>query len=147
MKEIRAGLFIGLFAAPIAGLSVWAQEARDPAIIILDVEENGVVKGPDQPMKPVTFDDPILGGAPEIRGKTIPEVFEMSPRFPPIEGLPDELWKNQHCTGCHEWNRERICEQATNYLDPAFADNLAKPHPLGGSFKANLKLWAEDGCP
>lgn len=152
MKEFRAELVIGLFAALLVGAPALAQDARDPAVIILDVDEAGAPDGSaeeaTEAVGPVTFLSPLLGGVPEIRGRTIEQVFtEASPLFPPLDGLPEEIWKEQKCTGCHEWTRERICEQATNYLDPAFADNLAKPHPLGGSFKANLKLWAEDGCP
>ena len=147
MKENRAGLVIGLIVALLGATVTGAQEAGDPAVIILDVEEDGGVEGPDTPVGPVRWGAPLIGGVPEIRGKTIEEVFtENSPLFPPLEGLPEEIWKGQTCTNCHEWTRERICEQATNYLNPDFADNLAKEHPLGGTFKANLKLWAEDGC-
>ncbi|MGR3792934.1 hypothetical protein [Vannielia sp. SX4] len=147
MKEIRAGLVIGLIAALGGAWAAGAQQAGDPAVIILDVEEDGAVEGPDAPVGPVRWGEALIGGAPEIQGKTIEQVFtEGSPLFPPIEGLPDEVWKDQLCTSCHEWTQERICEQATNYLDPAFADNLAKEHPMGGTFKGNLRLWAEDGC-
>lgn len=152
MRKFRAELGIGLFAALLAGAPIPAQETRDPAVIILDVDEGNAASSPDKELEeavgPVTFDSPLLGGTPEMRGKTIEQVFtEASPLFPPLEGLPEEIWKGQKCTSCHQWTRERICEQATNYLDPAFADNLAKQHPLGGSFKANLKLWAAEGCP
>ncbi|SIO15614.1 hypothetical protein [Vannielia litorea] len=147
MKEIRAGLVIGLFAALLGAVASGAQDAGDPAVIILDVEEDGEVEGPEEPVGPVRWDEPLTGSAEEIRGKTIEQVFtENSPLFPPLEGLPEEIWKAQTCTTCHEWTRERICEQATNYLNPEFSENLTKPHPLGGTFKANLKLWAEDGC-
>ncbi|QDC11437.1 hypothetical protein FHY55_20350 [Oceanicola sp. D3] len=150
MKENRAGLVIGLFAALfLAGVAV-AQGTGDPAVIILDVDENEQetgAPGQDVPVGPVRWGEPLQGGVEDIRGKTIEQVFtESSPLFPPLEGLPEEIWKDQTCTNCHEWTRERICEQATNYLKPEFADNLAKAHPLGGTFKANLKLWAEDGC-
>ncbi|MFY0633980.1 MAG: hypothetical protein JXQ91_09205 [Vannielia sp.] len=147
MKENRAGLVIGLFAALLVAASAAAQEARDPAVIILDVEENGQVEGPEDPVGPVRWGEPLVGGVEEIRGKTIEQVFtENTPLFPPLEGLPEEIWKEQTCTNCHEWTQERICEQATNYLNPEFIDNLTKPHPLGGTFKGNLKLWAEEGC-
>lgn len=147
MKENRAGLGIGLFIALFGAVAAVAQEARDPAVIILDVEENAESGEASEPVGPVRWGEPLAGGAPEIVGKTIEQVFtENSPLFPPLEGLPEEIWKDQKCTTCHEWTRDRICEQATNYLNPDFADNLTKEHPLGGSFKANLKLWAEDGC-
>ena len=147
MKEIRAGVAVGLIAALLGAIAVSAQESGNPAVIILDVEEGGSAEGSEEPVGPVRWGEPIAGGVEEIRGRTIEQVFtEGSPLHPPLEGLPDEVWKDQKCTSCHEWTRERICEQATNYLDPAFSDNLVKPHPLGGTFKTNLKLWAEEGC-
>lgn len=100
--------------------------------------------GGDQTM---TFETPISDGTPEIIGLTIQQVFNsVSPQFPPIEGLPEELWKNQKCSNCHQWNRERLCEQGRFYVDRPDYDPMNKKHPLGGTFKVNIREWARAGC-
>jgi hypothetical protein len=94
----------------------------------------------------VTFSGPIQSGEPQIVGKSIEQLIAGGPLFPPFEGIPDELWKGQHCTNCHQWNRDRLCEQAQFYLQGDAARSLEKPHPLGLSFKQVLKAWAAGGC-
>ncbi|EAQ03136.1 hypothetical protein OB2597_13368 [Pseudooceanicola batsensis HTCC2597] len=94
----------------------------------------------------VFFDRPLEHGAAEIVGKTIMEVATSSPVFPPIEGLPEELWKEQSCSNCHQWTRADLCEQAKFYNREVAARSLQKEHPFGGSFKRNLKIWADGGC-
>lgn len=95
---------------------------------------------------PVLFSEPLLTGAPEIVGKSIEELVAGSPIFPPIEGIPEELWKDQSCANCHEWTREALCTQASTYLAASASRSLAKQHPYGGTFKQNLRRWAEGGC-
>jgi len=95
---------------------------------------------------PVLFSEPLLTGAPEIVGKSIEDLVAGSPIFPPIEGIPEELWKDQSCANCHEWTREALCTQATTYLSASASRSLAKQHPYGGTFKQNLRRWAEGGC-
>ncbi|MCX7889135.1 MAG: caspase family protein [Rhodobacteraceae bacterium] len=95
----------------------------------------------------VTFSTPIRSGEPQIVGRSIEELIRSEPLFPPFEGIPDELWKGQHCTNCHQWTRDRICEQAQFYLGAEAARSLEKPHPLGLGFKQTLKAWAQAGCP
>jgi hypothetical protein len=107
---------------------------------------NGVTVVPQGSMM-VTFSGPIQSGEPQIVGKSIEQLIAGQPMFPPFEGIPDELWKGQHCTNCHQWNRERLCEQAGFYLGGDAARSLEKPHPLGLSFKQTLKAWAAAGCP
>lgn len=94
----------------------------------------------------VRYDLPLTSGVAEITGKTIAEVTEGSPLFPPIEGLPDEVWKGKHCSDCHQWTREALCTQANVYVTANGERSLDKQHPFGGSFKKNLKTWAADGC-
>ena len=94
----------------------------------------------------VLFDRPLERGAPEIVGRTIMEVTELSPAFPPIEGLPDAMWKGQTCTNCHQWTRDALCTQAQTYLKESGTRALAKEHPFGGSFKQNLRAWARGDC-
>lgn len=93
---------------------------------------------------PVFYDQPLSYGVPEIVGLTIAEVLAGSPLFAPIEGLPDEVWRDKTCGNCHQWTRQDLCNQGTTYLGASRA--LTKEHPYGGSFKKNLQIWAEGGC-
>jgi uncharacterized caspase-like protein len=92
------------------------------------------------------FSEPMTQGTVAIVGRTIEEAASGAPLFPPIEGLPDELWKGQDCANCHQWTQTSLCDQANTYLTEAGAASLEKQHPYGGSYKRNLKHWAEGGC-
>jgi len=91
------------------------------------------------------FDQPIPFGPFPVNGKSIKQMIaEHSPLFPPIEGLPDELWKKK-CTTCHKWNQERLCAQGKTYAKtPRYA--LRHQHPFGGVYKIALMRWAKSGC-
>lgn len=95
---------------------------------------------------PVAFDAPIPGDIEGVSGQSIAQLITGSPRFPPVEGLPDAVWKDRTCASCHEWTRDRLCTQAGTYLADAGARSLAKQHPYGGGFKQTLRSWAEGGC-
>jgi hypothetical protein len=90
------------------------------------------------------FDQPIPFGAFPVNGHSIAEMIEQVPLFPPIEGLPEDLWKKK-CTTCHQWNQARLCEQATTYVRSP-RDVLRVPHPFGGTLKLALMRWAKSGC-
>ncbi len=94
----------------------------------------------------ITFLSPLDAEVPEVKGQSIADLIASSPIFPPIEGLPDELWKDQNCSNCHEWTRERICTQAETYLSLNMQRSLDKAHPFGGALKRSLKAWAAGGC-
>ncbi len=94
----------------------------------------------------IAFDAPIPGGIEGVSGQSIAQLIAGSPRFPPIEGLPDVVWKDKTCASCHEWTRERLCTQANTYLADAGARSLHKQHPYGGGFKQTLRSWASGGC-
>lgn len=95
----------------------------------------------------LSFTTPIARGDPQIVGRSIQEVFTTaSPLFPPIEGLPEELWKDQKCSNCHQWTKELLCDQGKFYLSSNATRSLEREHPLGGSFKMNLRDWAQGGC-
>lgn len=94
----------------------------------------------------VTFTQALISDVPEISGKSIADLIKSSPLFPPIEGLPEEYWKNQTCSNCHEWTADRLCEQASVYLKLDRQRSLDKQHPFGGALKHNLKDWAAGGC-
>ena len=94
----------------------------------------------------ITFESPLDSEVESVNGKSIAELIGTTPLFPPVEGLPDEYWKNQHCSNCHEWTRERICTQANTYLSLNMQRSLDKAHPFGGVLKRSLKAWAAGGC-
>lgn len=94
----------------------------------------------------VTFNEPLTVGDPEVVGRSLKELIEGRPLFPPVEGLPESYWKTETCSSCHEWEPANLCDQAKTYLSEAGAENLTKKHPYGGSFKQNLRSWAISGC-
>lgn len=94
----------------------------------------------------LTLSSTLTFGNSHVRGQTISELVAGSPQFPPIEGLPDELWKGQSCSNCHQWTPETLCDQAETYVKRPAAGNVTKQHPYGGGLKVNLRRWALDGC-
>ena len=94
----------------------------------------------------LTFNTPFPVGE-QIQGRSIAQLIATaSPQFAPIEGLPDEAWQGKSCANCHAWNQASLCDQAKTYTKPEAAEALAKPHPLGATFKIGLKAWALGGC-
>jgi len=90
------------------------------------------------------FNEPWEQGAFPLNGRSLEQLSNAIPLFAPIEGLPDEVWKKP-CTGCHQWNKERLCEQAQSYIsDPAKIFRIQHPH--GGIVKNALFQWASAGC-
>lgn len=100
----------------------------------------------EQPGQVVTLNGRLTFGNDRILGKTIAELVRGSPHFPPIEGLPEALWKDQTCSGCHQWTPEALCVQAQTYAANPSSASVEKSHPYGGDFKVNLRYWAEGGC-
>lgn len=94
----------------------------------------------------INFDTVLATGMAEIDGRSIKELLAGSPLFPPIEGLPEAVWKDKSCSGCHQWTREAICDQANVYMADNGARGLDKQHPYGGTFKETLRRWAAGGC-
>ncbi len=90
------------------------------------------------------FNEPVPFGAYPVRGRTLEELAAGEPLFSPIEGLEDELWKKP-CTTCHQWNKERLCEQGSSYIKAA-KYVLRHQHPYGGPYKLALMRWAKSGC-
>ena len=93
---------------------------------------------------PITFEMPIVFGDPQIDGKSLAQLIEGKPLYAPIEGLDKAIWSN-HCSNCHEWNKDRLCEQAKNY-DKIDISIMRIEHPLGNRFKVALANWAHNGC-
>ena len=94
----------------------------------------------------LTFTGPLPEGDPAVKGKAIADLIKGQPLFAPIEGIPDELWKGQQCSNCHQWTRELLCEQGKFYLSENATRSLGKEHPYGGTFKSNVGKWASAGC-
>ncbi len=99
-----------------------------------------------QPTRSITFIDPLVSDIPEVHGRSIAMLMNSLPLHSPVEGLPDEYWRDQSCSACHQWSEDRLCDHATRYLGPAGTAASAKPHPFGGSFKDHLRHWAAGGC-
>lgn len=94
----------------------------------------------------LTFTTPFPSGE-HVKGQSIADLIATgSPQFAPIEGLPDEAWRDKSCANCHAWTKASLCDQAKTYTKPEAADALSKPHPLGQTFKLGLKEWALGGC-
>ena len=94
----------------------------------------------------VTFDTALVAPGTAIDGILLSEITQLSPMFPPVEGLPEEYWKDVTCSNCHEWNKDRLCEQSNVYLNLSGQKSLEKPHPFNGVLKRNLRQWAAGGC-
>ena len=146
LEAFPDGIFAELVKIEIAGIE--AKEAAQKVAAAPEPEptpEAVELPAPVEPL-PVFFDQPMQEGTAEIVGKTILQAANGSPLFPPIEGLPETMWKDQECSSCHQWDRESLCTQAVTYLKQSASRALEKQHPYGGSFKRNLKNWAKGDC-
>ena len=94
----------------------------------------------------VRYDTPLSAPGSVIDGILLSEITTLSPQFPPVEGLPEEYWKDTTCSNCHEWNKERLCDQSNVYLNLSGQRNLEKQHPFDGVLKRHLRQWAAGGC-
>lgn len=92
----------------------------------------------------LNFTDPVPFGPFPVRGRSLEQLANSLPLFAPIDGLPEERWKRQ-CTSCHQWNKDRLCDQGKSYVaDPASIIRIQ--HPYGGPYKKALATWADSGC-
>jgi hypothetical protein len=102
---------------------------------------------PGPPIRPedmLRFDQPIPFGPFPVNGHSIAEMIQSTPLFSPIEGVDESVWKRP-CANCHQWNKDRMCEQGATYVrDPK--NVLRVPHPFGGALKIALMRWAKSGC-
>ena len=90
------------------------------------------------------FDQPIPFGPYPVNGHSIKDMMNSDPMFSPVEGLDENLWKKK-CTSCHQWDKDRLCQQALSYLR-APKNVLRIQHPFGGTLKVALMRWARSGC-
>lgn len=138
------GLAAGLSLDPeaeirsyLADVAPEARIIRTQGIVIIDAID---------PSGPVYYSEPLTEAAPDIIGRSLEELIGAAPLHPPVEGLPPEYWQNQTCAGCHQWDQDTLCTQAEFYTTDSGQNNLLKLHPFGGSFKRNLRVWAQGGC-
>lgn len=94
----------------------------------------------------VTYNSPLAFGDEHLIGQSLADITASSPAYPPIAGLPEELWKNQSCKSCHNWTRADLCVQANNYVAMDPKKYREKMHPFGGLLKINLRNWAQNDC-
>lgn len=99
---------------------------------------------PDAAADVLLFDQPVPFGPFPVNGKSLKELAEMVPLFPPIEGLEKALWE-KNCSTCHKWDKQRLCHQGGTYAKLA-RYVLRHQHPFGGAYKIALMKWAKSGC-
>ena len=97
-----------------------------------------------RPEDVLRFDQPIPFGPYPLNGRSLKELMDTVPMFPPIEGIDESLWK-KNCTSCHQWNQARLCEQAKTYVTTP-RNALRVPHPFGGTLQVAMMRWAKSGC-
>lgn len=125
-----------------AAASAVTEEPEEQEVAVLEASRAAVV-----PMgTELTWTMPFTSGGDALMGKSIEELVTLSPLFPPIEGLPEELWKDQSCSNCHQWTQEALCTQGQTYVNADSDEAVSKQHPYGGGFKLNVRAWAEGGC-
>jgi uncharacterized caspase-like protein len=142
VQQFPNSVFLEVARAEIEALTKAAAEAPpvvevDPATAALEAELAAQV---------ITFTTPLTAGNDAIIGQSIEHLIATTPLFAPIEGLPEEVWKDQHCDSCHQWTQEALCTQATTYLGQNAQRSLDLEHPLGNAFKLTLRAWAQGGC-
>lgn len=113
-----------------------ALKAPDPAATPQPAPVTGIV----------TYATPIDSGLAEIDGQTIADLLGAAPLYPPLDGLPEVIWKDKGCNTCHQWTREQLCGQGNTYLSLNMQRSLDKKHPFGGGLKQHLRSWAAGGC-
>jgi hypothetical protein len=92
----------------------------------------------------VTFTGKITEGPTPVNGSSLEQLINGVPTFPPIDGLPQEVWKKT-CNSCHQWNKQSLCVQAKIYAkDPKMVMRIQ--HPYGGPEKIAMMKWAQGGC-
>ena len=98
---------------------------------------------PATPAAPIKFAEP-LSTDPSDTPRSLQQLANGSPLFPPVSDLPAEYWKDQNCSNCHAWKKDNLCEQA-QFLASRDSNERIR-HPYGGFFKDALKQWAAGGC-
>jgi hypothetical protein len=92
----------------------------------------------------IRYNEPLRSFGVPVQGYSLEQLVQGVPEFPPIEGLPEDVWRKP-CGNCHQWNRQSLCVQAKIYAaDEKMA--FRKKHPYGGPEKLAMAQWARQGC-
>lgn len=94
----------------------------------------------------VTYTSPLAFGNEHLIGRSLSQIIDSHPEYPPVAGLPEEMWKEESCRSCHNWTRDNLCVQANNYVAMDPDKYRQKKHPFGGLLKINLRNWAQNDC-
>lgn len=129
----------------------WAAKDPDAGSMAAETPEGAATSPSPEtaalaPQTDVTFEGALRAPGTAVDGKSISELIKGSPLFPPIEGLPESVWKDKSCSDCHHWTKEALCTQGATYTTAKGESALAKQHPYGGALKAALKTFALEGC-
>jgi hypothetical protein len=152
LEAYPSGVFAALADAEIRALQLKGQPTTPAAVPALDLTAPSPAATAPAPAQPpatpaqqqITFLSPLAGTGP-IEGRSIAQIIEGSPQYPPVEGLPESFWKTKTCSNCHHWNQSALCEQGKTYLTQTGEFALGKQHPIDG-FKQVLRDWASEGC-
>ena len=76
-----------------------SQDSSASTAVAIEPDKKSETKIPPEIDKnqPVTYESLLAGGPAEINGKNIGQIFLASPLYAPIEGLPEDLWRNNDC--------------------------------------------------
>jgi len=132
-------------AAPPAVATAPAGSSAPAAAASAQPPERGKATAAMRPEDILHFDQPIPFGPFPVNGHSINDMINTVPLFSPVEGLDESLWQKK-CTNCHQWNQDRLCQQALTYVRQP-RNVLRVPHPFGGTLKLALMRWAKSGCP
>lgn len=134
------------WAAKSAATSAQTSAAPETTIMPPGAAAGAAPVAAAPPQTGIGFETPLIAPGTPVDGKAIADLIKGSPLFPPIEGIPESLWKDKTCSNCHNWTKEALCTQGGTYTQPQGAGALTKKHPYGGAFKAALKTFALEGC-
>ena len=141
LQQITADQAAALLAAATSPAKAPAPKAPSAATPVIPKAPASATSHPEDVLH---YDQPIPFGPYPVNGHSIKEMTDSVPMFSPVEGLDEKLWKKK-CTSCHQWNKDRLCQQALSYLR-APKDVLRIQHPFGGTLKVALMRWARSGC-
>ena len=127
--------------------------ANEPAITPSPVVVEPIVVPTEVAVEPtlafqqkIYFDQPLLNDTAVGSPRSIRELIEASPEFPPIENLDKAVWAEKSCSDCHSWERASLCKQGEFYNVGEESKLTRIRHPFDGFFKHALKQWANEGC-
>jgi hypothetical protein len=141
LEQYSDGVYAEFARAELAMIALRDAENRAKSS-----EEVPKVEGNSEPNVEITSKTLLEIAEGSLSAISIEQLIVGTPLFPPIEGIPDEYWKGQQCSNCHQWELANLCEQGKTYLASKNVEALQKQHPFGGKFKTSVRDWAKAGC-